>query len=129
MVLRITANPPRFIAAMQLGVTITSLAIGALGETVFARIFEPIPATLIAFALAFLVITYLHVVIGELVPKGIALGHAESTALFVSRPVSWFFVVMRPLIWVLEHSTDGVLRMLGLDSPGRGARARSRKPS
>jgi len=118
MVLRITANPPRFIAAMQLGVTITSLAIGALGETVFARIFEPIPATLLAFALAFLVITYLHVVIGELVPKGIALGHAESTALFVSRPVSWFFVVMRPLIWVLEHSTDGVLRVLGLDSPG-----------
>jgi putative hemolysin len=118
MVLRITSNPPRFIAAMQLGVTITSLAIGALGEPVFARIFEPIPATLVAFALAFLVITYLHVVIGELVPKGIALGHAESTAIFVSRPVSWFFVLMRPLIWVLEHSTDGVLRVLGLESPG-----------
>jgi CBS domain containing-hemolysin-like protein len=118
LVLRITANPPRFIAAMQLGVTITSLAIGALGEPVFARIFEPIPATIISFALAFLVITYLHVVIGELVPKGIALGSAESTALFVSRPVSWFFVLMRPLIWVLEHSTDGVLRLLGLESPG-----------
>ena len=118
LVLRITANPPRFIAAMQLGVTITSLAIGALGEPVFAHIFEPIPATLVSFALAFLVITYLHVVIGELVPKGIALGHAESTALFVSRPVSWFFVLMRPLIWVLEHSTDGVLRVLGLESPG-----------
>jgi CBS domain containing-hemolysin-like protein len=57
LVLRITANPPRFIAAMQLGVTITSLAIGALGEPVFAHIFEPIPATLISFALAFLVIT------------------------------------------------------------------------
>ncbi len=118
LVLRITANPPRFIAAMQLGVTITSLAIGALGEPVFAHIFEPIPATLVSFALAFLVITYLHVVIGELVPKGIALGHSESTALFVSRPVSWFFVLMRPLIWVLEHSTDGVLRVLGLESPG-----------
>ncbi len=118
LVLRITANPPRFIAAMQLGVTITSLAIGALGEPVFARIFEPIPATIISFALAFLVITYLHVVIGELVPKGIALGSAESTALFVSRPVSWFFVLMRPLIWVLEHSTDAVLRVLGLESPG-----------
>jgi CBS domain containing-hemolysin-like protein len=118
LVLHITANPPRFIAAMQLGVTITSLAIGALGEPVFAHIFEPIPATIVSFALAFLVITYLHVVIGELVPKGIALGHAESTALVVSRPVSWFFVLMRPLIWVLEHSTDGVLRVLGLESPG-----------
>jgi len=118
LVLRITANPPRFIAAMQLGVTITSLAIGALGEPVFAHLFEPIPATIVSFALAFLVITYLHVVIGELVPKGIALGHAESTAIFVSRPVSWFFVLMRPLIWVLEHSSDAVLRVLGLESPG-----------
>jgi CBS domain containing-hemolysin-like protein len=118
LVLHITANPPRFIAAMQLGVTITSLAIGALGEPVFAHIFDRIPATIISFALAFLVITYLHVVIGELVPKGIALGHAESTALVVSRPVSWFFVLMRPLIWGLEHSSDGVLRILGLEPPG-----------
>jgi CBS domain containing-hemolysin-like protein len=118
LVLQITANPPRFIAAMQLGVTITSLAIGALGEPVFAHIFEPIPATIVSFGLAFLVITYLHVVIGELVPKGIALGHAETTALVVSRPVSWFFVVMRPFIWVLENSSDGVLRLLGLEPPG-----------
>jgi len=118
LVLRITANPPRFIAAMQLGVTITSLAIGALGEPLFSHIFEPIPATIISIALAFLVITYLHVVIGELVPKGIALGHAESTALIVSRPVSWFFVLMRPLIWTLQHSSDAVLRLLGLEPPG-----------
>jgi CBS domain containing-hemolysin-like protein len=118
LVLRITANPPRFIAAMQLGVTLTSLAIGALGEPVFSHVFEPIPATIISFVLAFLVITYLHVVIGELVPKGIALGHAESTALIVSRPVSWFFVLMGPLIWVLEHSSDAVLRLLGLEPPG-----------
>jgi putative hemolysin len=125
LVLRITANPPRFIAAMQLGVTLTSLAIGALGEPVFARIFEPIPSTIISFALAFLVITYLHVVIGELVPKGIALGNSESTALIVSRPVSWFFVLMRPLIWALEHSTDAVLRLLGLESPGEEGSALS----
>jgi putative hemolysin len=118
LVLQITANPPRFIAAMQLGVTITSLAIGALGEPVFARIFDPIPATIVSFGLAFLVITYLHVVIGELVPKGIALGHAESTALIVSTPVRWFFVLMKPLIWVLENSSDGVLRLLGLEPPG-----------
>src|SRR5437867_6533035 len=76
-VLRITADPPRFIAAMQLGVTITSLGIGALGEPVFANVFDPIPATLVSFALAFLLITYLHVVIGELVPKGIALNYSD----------------------------------------------------
>jgi putative hemolysin len=118
LVLQITANPPRFIAAMQLGVTITSLGIGALGEPVFAHIFEPIPATIVSFGLAFLLITYLHVVIGELIPKGMALGHPETTALVVSTPVRWFFVLLKPLIWVLERSSEGALRVLGLEPPG-----------
>jgi CBS domain containing-hemolysin-like protein len=118
VVLRLTSNPNRFIAAMQLGVTITSLAIGALGEPVFAHIFEPIPATIVSFALAFLLITYLHVVVGELIPKGIALGHPETTALAVSSPVRTFFIVFKPLIWVLQKSSDGALRLLGLEPPG-----------
>ena len=66
---------------MQLGVTITSLAIGALGEPLFAHLFEPWIAAVIAVILSLLIITFLHVVIGELVPKGIALGHPEPTAL------------------------------------------------
>jgi putative hemolysin len=118
LVLRITSNPNRFIAAMQLGVTLTSLAIGALGEPVFAHIFDPILATFVAFLLAFLLITYLHVVVGELIPKGIALGHPETTALAVSSPVRAFFFVFKPLIWVLQQSSDGALRLLGLEPPG-----------
>src|SRR3977135_454524 len=86
-VLRITGDPPRFIAAMQLGVTLTSLGIGALGEHALARAFEPALATALAIALAYLLLTFFHVVIGELVPKGIALGHAERTALAVAAPV------------------------------------------
>jgi CBS domain containing-hemolysin-like protein len=118
VVLRITRNPARFIAAMQLGVTITSLGVGAVGEPVFARIFDPIPAAIVSYGLAFLIITYLHVVIGELIPKGVALGHSETVALAVSAPVSWFFVVFKPLIWVLEKSSDWALRALGLEPPG-----------
>ena len=118
VVLRITANPARFIAAMQLGVTITSLGVGAVGEPVFAEIFDPIPAAIISYGLAFLLITYLHVVIGELIPKGMALGHSETAALFVSTPVSWFFVLFKPLIWLLEKSSDWALRALGLEPPG-----------
>jgi putative hemolysin len=117
-VLRITSHPNRFIAAMQLGVTLTSLAIGALGEPVFAQIFDPIPATIVSILLAFLLITYLHVVVGELIPKGIALGHPETTALTVSSPVRAFFFVFKPLIWVLQKSSDGALRLLGLEPPG-----------
>jgi CBS domain containing-hemolysin-like protein len=117
-VLRIVADPPRFIAAMQLGVTGASLAIGALGEQVLARVFDPLFASVIAFALAFLIITFLHVVVGELVPKGIALGYAERVALAVSTPVRAFFVVFKPLIWVLQQSSEVVLRALGLTPPG-----------
>ena len=117
-VLQIVANPPRFIAAMQLGVTATSLAIGALGEPALARVFDPILASVISFALAFLIITFLHVVIGELVPKGVALRFSETTALAVSAPVRGFFILFKPLIWVLQGSSEVVLRALGIEPPG-----------
>ena len=117
-VLNIVSDPPRFIAAMQLGVTGTSLGIGALVEQAHAKVFDPILASFFAFALAFLVITFLHVVIGELVPKGIALQHSETVALAVSAPVRGFFVALKPLIWVLQRSTELVLNVFGLEPPG-----------
>src|SRR6188472_296878 len=79
-VMKITSDPPHFIAAMQLGVTLTSLAIGALGERVLSEFFDQWLATVLAVLLAFLVITFLHVVVGELVPKGIALSYSEGVA-------------------------------------------------
>ena len=117
-VLRITSDPPRFISAMQLGVTLTSLGIGALGEQALTHAFDDVMATVLAVLLAYLILTYLHVVIGELVPKGIALGHSEGTALAVAVPVRTFFIIFRPLIWVLQRSTELVLRALGLQPPG-----------
>jgi putative hemolysin len=117
-VLRITSDPPRFISAMQLGVTMTSLGIGALGEQVLATQFETVVASFLAVILALLIVTYLHVVIGELVPKGIALGHPERTALAVSGPVGAFFMVFKPLIWLLQESSSLILRALGLEPPG-----------
>ncbi len=117
-VLQITSEPPQFIAAMQLGVTITSLAIGALGEPLFAQLFDPLMATFLAVILALLIITFLHVVLGELVPKGIALGYGERVALAVATPVRIFFWVFRPLIWLLRRSAELVLQLLGLQAPG-----------
>jgi putative hemolysin len=117
-VLRITADPPRFISAMQLGVTITSLSIGALGEQVLAQRFDTVMASFLAAILALLVVTYFEVVIGELVPKGIALSHPERTALLLSTPVRWFFTIFRPLIWLLQESTSVILHRLGLEQPG-----------
>jgi putative hemolysin len=118
LVLSLTQEPPRFIAAMQLGVTVTSLAIGALGEHALTHAFEPLMATIIAVAIALLLLTFFHVVIGELVPKGLSLGYSEQTALFVALPVRGFFFVFKPLIWVLQRSSDITLRALGLEPPG-----------
>jgi CBS domain containing-hemolysin-like protein len=117
-VLRITGDPPRFIAAMQLGVTFTSLGIGALGEQALTHVLDSWMAAIVAIIVAYLILTYFEVVIGELVPKGIALGHSEGTALWVSAPVRAFFALFRPVIWVLQRSTEVVLKAFGLEAPG-----------
>ena len=117
LVLTITADPPRFIAAMQLGVTAASLGIGALGEPVLHRLFNSVIATVLAWVFAYLILTFLHVVIGELMPKGVALAYSERVALAVAAPVRAFFVVFKPLIWVLQRSSDAGLRALGLEPP------------
>src|SRR3954454_13002711 len=117
-VLRITGDPPQFITAMQLGVTLTSLGIGALGEHALSKEFDQWMSTVLAILIAYALLTFFHVVIGELVPKGVALGHPEGTALSVATPVRAFFTIFAPVIWVLRRATDGVLHVLGLENPG-----------
>jgi magnesium and cobalt exporter, CNNM family len=124
-VLTITSDPPHFIAAMQLGVTLTSLGIGALGEAVLTNIFDEWLATVLAVLLAFLVITFLHVVVGELVPKGVALSYSERVALGVSAPVRLFFFVFKPLIWILQRSSELAQRAIGIDPKAMEGEAHS----
>jgi putative hemolysin len=117
-VMGITARPPRFIAAMQLGVTLASLGIGAVGEPVLSHSLDDWLAGAVAIAIAFFVITFLHVVVGELVPKGVALSYSERTALAVATPVRGFFLLFRPLISVLQVTTEAILRAMNMQVPG-----------
>jgi len=117
LVLRIIGDPPRFIAAMQLGVTATSLAIGALGEPVLRRVLDPVLARVAAVIIAFFIITFFHVVVGELMPKGVALAYSERVALGVAAPVRAFFFLLKPVIWLLQRSSELGLRLLGLEAP------------
>jgi putative hemolysin len=118
LVLRITDQPPRFIAAMQLGVTLTSLAIGAVGEPALERVFDPVMASFLAVALGFFVITFLHVVVGELVPKSATLRYSERVALAVAAPVRGFFLIARPIVWILQKSTEKILGVFGIEPVG-----------
>jgi CBS domain containing-hemolysin-like protein len=75
-------------------------------------------STVLAVAIAYAILSFSHVVFGELVPKGAALGHAEGTALWVSTPVRAFVAVFRPAIWLLQAATDAILQSFGLEPPG-----------
>jgi putative hemolysin len=79
----------------------------------------------LAVILALVILTFLHVVIGELVPKGLALGHPERTALVFSGPVRIFFTVLGPFIWLLQRATELVLGLLGQEPPGAEHEAHS----
>ncbi len=118
------------LAATQLGITISSLALGAIGEPALAHLIEPALAAvpigwteatshIIAVAVSFLAITVLHIVLGELAPKSLALQRTERTALRVVRPLRLFLVLFHPAIIVLNGLGNMVLRLCGLE-PGTG---------
>lgn len=111
------------LAATQLGVTLSSLALGWIGEPALAHLFQPAVAGLpfgaalahvIAGGLAFILITSLHIVLGELAPKSLALQKTEGTALFIIGPLTAFRTLFRPAIFVLNALGAGVLRVFGL---------------
>lgn len=125
IVRRALDDADRFIAATQLGITIASLALGWIGEPALAHLFVSFlqflhpswietAAHSIAAAIAFICITFLHVVAGELAPKSIALQNPERTALFVARPMRVVFQIFWPAIWALNGAGNGLLRLIGI---------------
>jgi putative hemolysin len=118
--LRIMDDPVRFIGTVQLGITSFSIALGAVGEPLIERFFDPVLATTIAFILAFSIVTYLHVTLGELVPKAVALTKNETTALWVALPVEAFYVVTYPLVWFLQESANAFTRLFGIQPAPAG---------
>jgi putative hemolysin len=119
----------RVVSGVQLGITLSSLALGALGESTLASLVQTIwprlggstQGTLIAhavaLAVAFGMLSALHVVIGELVPKTVSLARAERVALLVARPFSWFLHTFRWAIDLLDTISGGIVRALGVSEP------------
>jgi putative hemolysin len=118
--LRIMDSPVRFIGTVQLGITAFSIALGAIGEPLVEHFLEPVLATGVAFVIAFLIVTYLHVTLGELVPKAIALTKNETTALWVALPVEAVFLATYPVVWFLQESANVFTRIFGIEPAPAG---------
>jgi CBS domain containing-hemolysin-like protein len=114
-----------YLSACQLGITLASLGLGWVGEPAFASLLHPLLSAIgiesehlihgIAFFVAFFIISYLHIVVGELAPKSMAIRITEQVGLWTAPPLYAFYWAMYPAIWVLNHSANWVLRKVNLD--------------
>ncbi|GIQ70830.1 hypothetical protein XYCOK13_36540 [Xylanibacillus composti] len=118
---KVTSNLDGYLSACQLGITITALGLGWLGKPTVEKLLYPLlepvlpsgVVSVISFVIAFSFITFLHVVIGELAPKTIAIQKAEATTLLLAKPIIWFYKIMYPFIWLLNGSGNRVVGWLG----------------
>jgi CBS domain containing-hemolysin-like protein len=118
-----------YLSANQLGITLASLGLGWIGEPVVAKVISSIVHSLnlnvteetihqISLPLGFFIITVLHIVFGELVPKSIAIRKPEKTTLFVSYPLKCFYEIFRPFIWLMNATSNGFLHIIGIPPAG-----------
>lgn len=113
-----------YLSATQLGITLASLGLGWLGEPFVAQLLEPVfalagvtsPAVLatVSFGVAFAFITFLHIVLGELAPKSLAIQRAQTVTLAAAGPLHFFFVIFKPAIWALNETANFFLRSIGI---------------
>jgi CBS domain containing-hemolysin-like protein len=121
---RLVHSMDEYLSATQLGITLASLALGWIGEPAFATLFmplfegtgylEPLLAHSLAVTSAFLLITFLHIVLGELAPKSLAIQLPEASVLAVARPMILFYRISYPMIWALNKTAAAFLRLIGI---------------
>lgn len=114
-----------YLSACQLGITLASLGLGWLGEPAVAQLIVPlfvqyagwgnILSHTIAGIIAFTLITFMHIVLGELVPKSLAISRSEASALFSASPLKMFYHIFYPLIWALNALANSMLRLVGIN--------------
>jgi CBS domain containing-hemolysin-like protein len=118
-------NLDAYLSACQLGITLASLGLGWVGEPAVAHLLEPLLASVgilseksvaaISFFVAFFIISYLHIVVGELAPKSMAIRQPDRIGIWTATPLYGFYWLMYPIIWLLNHSSNWILRVMGLD--------------
>ncbi|RJX40665.1 HlyC/CorC family transporter [Paenibacillus pinisoli] len=119
---QVTTHLDGYLSACQLGITITALGLGWLGEPTIEKLIHPLfdwagiqgqLATALSFVIAFMLVTYLHVVLGELAPKTVAIIRSEKVSQFTTPYIILFYKAMYPFIWLLNGSANKLVRLLG----------------
>lgn len=121
----IIKNLDAYLSATQLGITLASLALGWVGESALEHVFHDIFSyfnlevsqsilTTISIVVSFSIITVMHIVFGELVPKSIAIRKPEATTLFISSPLRFFYFIFKPIIWLMNVISNAFLRLIGI---------------
>src|SRR3990167_8631448 len=123
-------NLDTYLSACQLGITLASLGLGWIGEPAFARLLKPVLdflgmispklTSVVAFFVAFSFLSFLHIVIGELMPKSLAIRQSEKVSVWTAVPLYTFYWVMYPAIWLLNRCSNLLLKISGLAEIDRG---------
>lgn len=122
---KVIHNLDGYLSACQLGITLTALGLGWIGKPAVSDVIEPVirylalPAPVVeglSFVIGFATISFLHVVVGELAPKTLAIQRAEQVTMWLSSPLIWFYRILYPAIWLLNGSARILIKLMGLHS-------------
>lgn len=124
---KVVSDLDYYLSACQLGITVTALGLGALGKPTVERLLYPVfnyldvsasTSAVASYAIAFILVTFLHVVVGEMAPKTMAIQFSEKLTLLLSPPLYWFGKIMYPFIWALNGASRVILRTFGVKPAG-----------
>ncbi|CAM4387652.1 hemolysin family protein [Paenibacillus alkaliterrae] len=124
---KVAGNLDYYLSACQLGITVTALGLGAIGKPAVEQVMYPVfdyfnvsesNASIASYAIAFILVTFLHVVVGEMAPKTLAIQFSEKVTMLLAAPLYWFSKIMYPFIWSLNGTSRVLLRWIGVKPAG-----------
>lgn len=134
-VVKLLANLDAYLSASQVGITMTSLGLGWVGEPVTAKLLEPVftffgltnPQTIhtLSIIIGFIFLTFLHISLGEQAPKMLAIKSPKATSLVIAIPLNLFYVTFKPVVWLLNHAANFILRLIGIQQVSESERINS----
>lgn len=135
VVVKLLSNMDAYLSASQVGITMTSLGLGWVGEPVTTKLLEPVfmflgfttPQTIhtLSVIVGFVFLTFLHISLGEQAPKMLAIKNPKATSLVIGIPLNLFYVTFKPIVWVLNHAANLILRLIGIQQVSESERISS----